>query len=112
MNPSHVISAAMPLIRRSWTAHEADEWTREDWFAIVLSPLSYLLLTLGAALSLLFLWYGYVLLAAGIVATALLHWIIDPKLKAVSAEYETKQQAYLQDLERSVRWQQNPPTEP
>ena len=98
----------MPFIRRTWTAIEADEWTKEDWIVIFLSPLSYVLLTLGVALSLLLLWYGYVMLIAGIVITALLHWIIDPKLKAISAEYEKKQQDYLHDLEASVRWKKNP----
>jgi hypothetical protein len=94
----------MPFIRRTWTAIEADEWTKEDWIAIVLSPLSYLLLTLGGMLSLLLFWYGYLLLAAGIALTALLHWVIDPKLKAISSEYEKKQQTYLHELEASVRW--------
>ena len=94
----------MPFIRRTWTAIEADEWTKEDWITIILSPLSYILLTVGAALSLLLFWYGYLLLAVGIALTAVMHWIIDPKLKAISAEYEKKQQDYLHDLEASVRW--------
>ncbi len=94
----------MPFIRRSWTAIEADEWTKEDWIAIILSPLSYVLLTLGVALSLFLLWYGYVMLIAGIVTTAVLHWVIDPKLKAISEEYEKKQQDYLYELEEKVRW--------
>ena len=94
----------MPFIRRTWTAIEADEWTKEDWIAIILSPLSYVLLTLGVALSLLLLWYGYVMLIVGIVLTAVLHWVIDPKLKAISEEYEKKQQDYLYQLEEKVRW--------
>ena len=61
-------------------------------------------MTLGVALSLLLFWYGYLLLAAGIVSAAVMHWIIDPKLKAISSEYEKKQQDYLHDLEASVRW--------
>ena len=40
-----------------------------------------------------------------------MHWIIDPKLKALSAEYEKKQQDYLHDLEASVRWKKNPTRE-
>ena len=27
------------MIRRVWTPEEAEEWTREDWIAIALSPL-------------------------------------------------------------------------
>ena len=94
----------MAFIRRNWTAIEADEWTKEDWIAIILSPLSYVLLTLGTALSLLLLWYGYVMLIAGIVGTVMMHWVIDPKLKAISEEYEKKQQDYLYQLEEKVRW--------
>ncbi len=94
----------MAFIRRNWTAIEADEWTKEDWITIILSPLIYVLLTIGAALSLLLFWYGYLILALGIVLTAVMHWIIDPKLKAISEEYEKKQQAYLHELEASVRW--------
>ncbi len=94
----------MAFIRRNWTATEADEWTKEDWITIILSPLIYVLLTIGAALSLLLFWYGYLILALGIVLTAVMHWVIDPKLKAISEEYEKKQQAYLNELEASVRW--------
>ena len=95
----------MPLIRRSWTAHQADEWTREDWITIVLSPICYTLLMLGVALSLLLRPAGYVMLVVGVVLTAVMHWIIDPKLKAISEEYESKQQEYLRELEEKVRWQ-------
>jgi len=102
----------MPFIKRNWTATEADEWTKEDWITIILSPLSYFLLTIGVALSLFLFWYGYLILVASIVLAALMHWIIDPKLKAISAEYEKKQQDYLHDLEASVRWKKNPTREP
>ena len=92
------------MIRRKWSANEADEWTKEDWIAIVLSPLCYVLVTIGAALSILLQMSGYIMLAIGIVMTVLLHLVIDPKLKAISKEYETKQQGYLQELEAKVRW--------
>ena len=29
----------MALIRRNWTPADADDWTKEDWYAIVISPL-------------------------------------------------------------------------
>lgn len=93
------------MIRRKWSANEADEWTKEDWIAIVLSPLCYVLVTIGAALSLLLQMSGYIMLAIGIVMTVLLHLVIDPKLKAISKEYETKQQGYLRELEAKVRWE-------
>ncbi len=95
----------MPIIRRQWTAAEADEWTREDWITIVISPLCYIAMTVGVALSVLLLWEGFVLLISSIALTVLMHWIIDPKLRAVSTEYETKQQDYLRELENNVRWQ-------
>ena len=46
------------------------------------------------------------MLAVSIILGVLMHWIIDPKLKAVSAEYEKKQKGYLDDLEASARWRE------
>ena len=97
----------MPLIRRTWTAAEADEWTREDWFVIVLSPICYFALTLGVALAFLLRWEGFAITAASIVLIVWMHWIIDPKLKAISEEYEKNQQEYLSELEDSVSWKQH-----
>ena len=94
------------MIRRNWTALEADEWTKEDWITILISPIVYFLLAIGVALSFLLLWYGFVILGVAIVLLVLMHWIIDPKLKAISEEYETKQHEYLEDLEESIRWEQ------
>lgn len=95
----------MALFKRNWTAHEADEWTKEDWLAIVISPFSYIFITLGVAMSLFLLPMGFVFLGIGIVITALMFWVINPKLKAISAGYEKKQQEYLKDLERIQRWE-------
>lgn len=94
----------MPFIRKEWTAAEADEWTKEDWITIILSPLIYIMLTIGVALACLLMWQGYVLTAVGIVLTVVMHKIIDPKLRAISEEYEKKQRGYLDDLESSTRW--------
>ncbi len=95
----------MGWIKKKWTAAEADEWTKEDWITIVISPIAYILMMLGVALSFLLLTSGFVLLGLGIVATIVMHKIIDPKLKAISDEYETKQKEYILELERSVRWE-------
>ena len=95
----------MAWIKRTWKAHEADEWRREDWYAIVLSPLSYIFITFGLALSFFLLPLGFVMLALGIVITALMFWIIDPKLEAISEEYEQKQREYLNQLEMIQRWE-------
>ncbi len=97
----------MAFIRREWTPGDADEWTKDDWYTIVISPLAYILLTIGTALSLMLFPVGYVTLAAGIVLTVLMHWIIDPKLKVVSGEYEKRQREYLDELERAARWREN-----
>ena len=96
----------MGWIKRNWTAQEADRWTKEDYLVFVLSPLVYILLAVGTALSLLLLWYGWVILAAAIILLLVMLWVIDPKLKAISEDYEMKQKRYLEDLEKIVRWEE------
>jgi len=95
----------MNWIKRRWTAAEADRWTKEDYITFVISPLVYVLLMIGTALSLLLRWYGFLLLGAGVILLLLMLWIIDPKLKAISEEYEVKQKQYLEDLEKIARWE-------
>jgi ABC-type transport system involved in cytochrome bd biosynthesis fused ATPase/permease subunit len=95
----------MVFIRRSWTPASADEWTREDLIAIFLSALSYIGLSVGITLSFLLLKTGFIILALTILLILLMHWVIDPKLKTISNEYEKKQKAYLEDLERTQRWE-------
>ena len=95
----------MSWIKRRWTAVEADRWTKEDYLTFVISPLVYVLLMVGTALSLLLRWYGFLLLGAGVVLLLLMLWIIDPKLKAISEDYEVKQKHYLEDLEKIARWE-------
>jgi hypothetical protein len=96
----------MSLIKRQWTAREADQWTKEDYLVFIISPLVYVLLAVGTALSLFLLWYGWVILAAALILLGLMIWIIDPKLKAVSADYETKQKEYLEEVEKIERWEE------
>jgi len=95
----------MAFIRRTWTVEAADRWTREDWLAAALSVLSYLLLIMGTVLSLLAMPLGYALLALWLAITGAMYWIIDPKLRAVSADYEVKQKEYLKRLEDLTRWE-------
>ena len=97
----------MGLIRRQWTAKDADEWRKEDWIAIVLSVLSYIFLSIGSALSFLLLPVGFVVLGIGIVFTLLMYWVIDPKLKVISEEYEKKQKDYLLQIEEIQKWETN-----
>jgi hypothetical protein len=100
---------ARPLIKRDWTPEEAEEWTREDWIAIALSPLAYALIMLGVAGSLLRLTGGYTAMALGAACALAMYWVIDPKLRAVSAEYETRQAEYVEELERFTRWESDDP---
>ncbi len=95
----------MIFIRRKWKPALADEWTREDLMAVFLSALSYFGLTIGIILSLLLLKIGFILLVLTIIIIILMHWIINPKLKAISEDYERKQKEYLEDLERTQRWE-------
>jgi hypothetical protein len=95
----------MGWIRREWTPHEADEWTKEDWIAVVLSPFCYILVTIGFAMTLLLQPLGYILFAAGIAATVIVFWVIDPKISALSSGYEKKQREYLKELEQIQRWE-------
>ncbi len=95
----------MKRIKRQWKPGEADEWTREDLITIIISPIAYILLTIGIGLSLLLQPSGFIILGAGILLTILMHWIIDPKLKAISADYEERQKKYLAELEKTTRWE-------
>ena len=96
----------MAWIKRKWTPQEADEWTKEDWIAIVISPISYILITMGLAMALFLQPLGYVLLGIGIIITVFMFWVIDPKLTVISSDYEKKQQKYLKDLEDIQRWEE------
>lgn len=96
----------MAWIRRNWTPHEADNWTKEDWIAIVLSPLSYILITFGLSLSFFLLPSGFIMLAIGLIITVVMFWVIDPKLSVISEEYEHKQHEYLDELEQIQRWEE------
>ena len=95
----------MSWIRKEWTAQEADRWTKEDYLTFILSPLIYFLLAVGVAMSLLLLWYGWVLLGVSVILLVIMIKIIDPKLKAISEDYEVKQKEYLEDLEKIARWE-------
>ncbi len=95
----------MSWIRTKWTAEQADQWSKEDYFTFILSPLIYFLLAIGVAMSLLMLWYGWIILGASIILLVIMIKIIDPKLKAISEDYEAKQKKYLEDLEKIARWE-------
>jgi hypothetical protein len=95
----------MGWIKKRWTAQQADQWTKEDYITFIISPLIYVLLLLGTAFSLLLLWYGWVILGVSLILLVIMIKIIDPKLKAISEDYELKQKKYLEDLEKIARWE-------
>lgn len=66
----------------------------------MLAPLAYALIMVGLAWLLLARPGGLLLTAAAFACAALLYWVIDPKLRAVSREYERNQARYLETLER------------
>ncbi len=94
----------MSWIRRSWTPEAADEWTKEDYIGMVLSVISYLGIAIGVPLA-FFGWLGLVILGVAVAALLLMYYVVDPKLKAISSEYEKRQKRYLEELDKSVRWE-------
>ncbi len=101
-----VDSGPRPFIRRSWTPEQANSWTREDWLAIVLSPLVMGALMIGVTKLLLLQPGGLLLVLGAGVGALVIYWVIDPKLRAVSAEYEAQQEEYVKQLEQRLRWQE------
>ena len=97
-----------PIIQRRWTAEAAEEWTREDWIAIVLSPVVFALFMIGVTKLILGQPAGLMLTLLGLALAVLIYWVIDPKLRAVSHEYEAKQAGYLDELEQKLKWEATP----
>jgi len=95
----------MTLFKRDWTAVEAEEWTSHDLWASFFSAASYFLVTIGVAGSLLVQTWGFVTLGLGLVCVFLMYRIIDPKLRAISADFEAKEAAYIERLDRATRWE-------
>ena len=95
----------MSWIQRSWKAEEADEWTKEDLIACILSTMAYIGLAVGIALGLLLKLVGFIILGAAIIFIILMIYVIDPKLKSISSDYEKKQKEYIEDLDKIVRWE-------
>jgi hypothetical protein len=106
--PKPAATGPRPLIRRTWTAEEADDWSREDWIAIVLSPIVFALVLIGLTKMLLLQTGGVIMTVAAVAGAGVIYWVIDPKLRAVSAEYEARQAKYIESLERKLRWQEDP----
>ncbi|HEV8384827.1 MAG TPA: sodium:solute symporter family protein [Candidatus Acidoferrales bacterium] len=105
LEPKPKRDPALGFIRRRWTPDSANRWSREDFIAAVFSALGYLFIIVGGTLSLLGSKIGYVTLGLGIASSAFMYWVIDPKLRAVSADYEEQQKKHLERLESITRWE-------
>lgn len=95
-------------LKREWTPVEADEWTREDIIAGLCAAVSFILVGFGAAYGFLLEPVGFVLFGAGLGLFFWTLWMITPKLSAVSREYEKKQRKYMEELDRIMRWEEEP----
>ena len=72
---------------------------------MIISPIIYMCYMVGTAMSILLLPVGFVVLAVGIVLNLWMVYIINPKLKKISSEFEKKQKRYLEELEKKVKWE-------
>jgi len=95
----------MSITKKEWTPDEAEKWTKEDTIAVILSPLVYIMLMIGTALSMLLITAGFVILAVGILTLIVMVRAINPKLTVVSRDYEEKQKQYLEELEKKIKWE-------
>jgi UPF0716 family protein affecting phage T7 exclusion len=95
----------MGIFEKNWTPEQADEWTVHDLIACVLSVVSYVLVAVGSAAALLLLVWGFVALAIGIICMVLMYRVIDPKLRAMSKAFAKRQQQYLEQVDKAVRWE-------
>ena len=96
----------MSIIKKDWSSEEADSWTKEDFFAAVLSVISFLMVFIGTCYAILLQSIGFFLLVLGALLTVFTFRIINPKLSAVSADYEKKQKKYLEDLDKIIKWEE------
>ena len=94
------------MARTEWTCDEAERWTIEDTVTVIISPLIYLLLMIGVAMSALLMPAGFVMTGLAIVLVIVMVRVINPKLSAVSEEYEKKQKRYIEELEKKVKWEE------
>jgi hypothetical protein len=62
----------------------------------------------GLTKVLLLQWWGFIWLAGAVVGSCVIYWVIDPKLRAVSVDYEAQQASYINTLESRMRWKDDP----
>ncbi|MDX1644688.1 MAG: hypothetical protein R3244_10060, partial [Thermoanaerobaculia bacterium] len=96
------------LFQRDWTPEEADEWTRHDVVAAVLSSICYVLVAVGVAGALLLRPWGFACLVVSMLCAWLMFRVIDPKLRALSLAFEGDQAGYLDRVNERTRWKETP----
>ncbi len=90
---------------KHYTPEQAEKWGWEELVACILSPASYIFVSLGLALAILLIPVGWVYLAIGLISTLLMYFVIDPKLRAISDEYERNQAEFLKHVESVSKWE-------
>ncbi|MBN1165229.1 MAG: hypothetical protein JXB45_11665 [Candidatus Krumholzibacteriota bacterium] len=95
----------MGMFKKKWSPRDADRWTWEDTITVVISPVIYVLILVGCALAALLKPVGFILVIIAIALTVIMIGIINPKLTAISEDYEKKQKDYMEELERKVKWE-------
>ena len=86
------------------------EWTHVDLIACIMSAVSYFCILVSMTLLLLNQWTGYALTALALISAVVMFFIIDPKLRKVSSDYEKKQKGYLEELDRIIEWKKTEET--
>jgi len=89
-----------------YTPEQAEKWGWEELVACIMAPVSYIFVSLGLVLTILLRPIGWVYLIIGIAATLLMYFVIDPKLRAVSDEYERRQAEFLKHVESVSKWEE------
>jgi len=91
---------------KKYTPEQAENWGWEELVACITAPAGYIFITIGLALVCLLRWDGWVYLIIGIVSTLVMYFVMDPKLRAVSDEYEKQQAEWLKHVENVSKWQE------
>lgn len=106
INALSLVAAILHVVKARTTKSDfPQEWSREDLLACILSALAYVNCLAGIALLLMNQWTGYVLSVFTVAQVISMYYIIDPKLRKVSADFEKKQQEYLEELDKIVEWE-------
>jgi len=90
---------------KKYTPEEAEKWGWEELVASIGAPAGYIFISIGLALVLLLKPVGWVYLVIGVVATLVMYFVMDPKLRAVSDEYERRQAEFLKHVESISKWE-------